>query len=171
MLSEPGIEPFVEAGKEAENHRLAGSSVHAWSDMVAQAFSPRTQKDQEGRSQLVQGQPALYTEFQSSQGYIERSCLEENNNKAIQERAETPRKSCSIQSLAICRTRRDWGSWSEKMILKGLAGSWDSQGADRAPKLENKVEGLELSKKGTAKTLRRHSGDYRHVCHHQTCGK
>jgi hypothetical protein len=53
--------------------------------------------------------------------------------------------------LAICRTRSERGGG------KGLAGSWDSQGTGRAPELEDKVEGLRLSKKETAKMARRHS--------------
>jgi hypothetical protein len=46
--------------------------------VVAHAFNPSTCEAEAGR---FQGQPGLQSEFQDSQGYTEKSCLEKQTNK------------------------------------------------------------------------------------------
>jgi hypothetical protein len=50
------------------------------SGVVALAFNPSTQ-EAEQVDFWVQGQPGLQSEFQNSQGYTEKSCLEKQNEK------------------------------------------------------------------------------------------
>ena len=45
--------------------------------MVVHAFSPSTWEAEAGR---VRGQPGLQSEFQDSQGYTEKPCLEKQKN-------------------------------------------------------------------------------------------
>jgi hypothetical protein len=47
---------------------------------MAHAFNPSTQEAEAGRF-LVRGQPGLQSEFQDSQGYTEKPCLEKTKNK------------------------------------------------------------------------------------------
>jgi hypothetical protein len=44
--------------------------------VVAHAFNPSTWEAEAGGSLLVQGQPSLQSEFQDSQGYTEKPCLD-----------------------------------------------------------------------------------------------
>jgi hypothetical protein len=46
--------------------------------VVAHAFNPSTQEAKAGR---VRGQPGLQSEFQDSQGYTEKPCLEKKQNQ------------------------------------------------------------------------------------------
>ena len=48
--------------------------------VVAHAFTPRTQEAEAGRF-LSSRQPGLQSEFQDSQGYTEKPCLEKNKTK------------------------------------------------------------------------------------------
>jgi hypothetical protein len=57
-------------------HQLATKKMTHWV-VVAHAFNPSTLEAEAG-SLWVQGQPGLQSEFQDSQGYIEKPCLEEN---------------------------------------------------------------------------------------------
>jgi hypothetical protein len=48
--------------------------------VVAQAFNPGTREAEAGRS-LSLGQPGLQSEFQDSQGYTEKPCLEKKKKR------------------------------------------------------------------------------------------
>jgi hypothetical protein len=47
--------------------------------MVVHAFNPSTWEAEAGGSLWVRGQPGLQSEFQDSQGYTEKHCLEKSN--------------------------------------------------------------------------------------------
>ena len=51
--------------------------------MVVHAYNPRTQEADAGGSlsSRVQGQPGLQSEFQNSQGYTEKLCLEKQQQQ------------------------------------------------------------------------------------------
>ena len=51
---------------------------------MAHSFNPSTKEAEAGRSLWVQGQPGLQSEFQDSQGYTEKPCLEKPNNQTKQ---------------------------------------------------------------------------------------
>jgi hypothetical protein len=48
--------------------------------VVAHTFDPSTQEAEAGRF-LSRGQPGLQSEFQNSQGYTEKPCLEKEKKK------------------------------------------------------------------------------------------
>ena len=50
-----------------------------WALVVVHGFIPSTQDAKTGGSLGVQGQPGLQSEFQDSQGYTEKPCLEKQN--------------------------------------------------------------------------------------------
>jgi hypothetical protein len=59
---------------------------------MAHAFNPSTWNAKAGGSLRVRGQPGLQSEFQDSQGYIEKSCLKKETinqsiNQSINQRA------------------------------------------------------------------------------------
>jgi hypothetical protein len=51
--------------------------------MVVHAFNTSTWEAEAGRSLWVRGQPSLESEFQDSQGYAEKSCLQKQNKQKI----------------------------------------------------------------------------------------
>ena len=74
--------------------------------MVAHAFvvhgSPSSQEAEAGRSQWVQGQPDLHSEFQDSLGYVERHCLKKME-KNLQIKRHSQLAFCLLPP--ICRIR------------------------------------------------------------------
>jgi hypothetical protein len=56
-------------------------NIYSWAE-VSRAFNPSTWEAEAGRF-LVQGQPGLQSEFQDSQSYTEKPCLEKNINIKI----------------------------------------------------------------------------------------
>jgi hypothetical protein len=56
----------------------------------------------------VQGQPSLQSEFQDSQGYTEKPCLEKTNKQAKKQKKKTKKKSEGMQlkkstsSMSFC---------------------------------------------------------------------
>jgi hypothetical protein len=55
--------------------------------VVAHIFNPSTQEAEAGR-----GQPGLQSEFQDSQGYTKKPCLEKQTNKQTNKRTKTKTK-------------------------------------------------------------------------------
>jgi hypothetical protein len=56
---------------------------HLCQAVVAPAFNPSTWERQRQEDLRVPGQPGLQSEFQDSQGYTEKTCLETKQNKKL----------------------------------------------------------------------------------------
>jgi hypothetical protein len=66
--------------------------------MVAHAIIPAFGRQRQADF-WVRGQPGLQSEFQDSQGYIEKPCLETNKNRTKQNNKQTNKKSADLCEL------------------------------------------------------------------------
>ena len=61
--------------------------------MVARAFNPSPTLERQRQADFwVQGQPGLHSEFQDSQNYTEKPCLEEKTNEQTKNKNKQPNK-------------------------------------------------------------------------------
>jgi hypothetical protein len=79
--------------------------------VIAHVFNPSTREAQRQADFWVQGQPGLQSEFQDSQGYIEKLCLKKTKNKTkkkiffsflLKKKREKKKKKISSSTYLLC---------------------------------------------------------------------